>query len=241
MDVKPLEDLLLYAKVSRSHRAGGYNFRGTNELSLVTFEPELVTAYEIGARAAWFDERLQWSLAWYRSDFEDMQLRLQVVAQTGPIISNGGESRIEGGELEISALLGATRISGTLGITDGQYTKLAPGVLGVSPGSRFLNTPDTTASLAIDVPISLGVAEINLHADYGWRDDVAFAYDPSSPAQQGAYGLFNAMLTAMLSQENFELRLWGRNLTDERYLARIVDRDPSSPPSPASRGRTACR
>ena len=115
------------------------------------------------------------------------------------------------------------RVAGKLGITDAEYTNLAPGAVDVKPGYSFLNTPDTTASLAIDVPFAFGFAEVHLHADYSWRDDVAFAYNPSSPARQEAYGLFNAMLTARLNRADFEVRFWGRNLTDERYLARIVD------------------
>jgi iron complex outermembrane receptor protein len=139
------------------------------------------------------------------------------------ITTNAGEARIQGGELEITALLGPMRVATTLGITDGEYTKLAPGTVEVKPGSNFLNTPDTTASLALDVPIAFGFADLDLHADYSWRDEVAFAYDPSSPARQEAYGLLNAMVMARFRQLDLELRLWARNLLDERYLARIVD------------------
>jgi iron complex outermembrane receptor protein len=227
IDFKPADDALLYARLSRGHRAGGYNMRGTTETDLGTFEPERVTAYEIGGRAALADNRLWFSVALYRSLFDDIQLRQQVPIPgselTLRLTQNGGEARIDGGELEVTALLGSFRLAGALGITDAKYTKLDPLVDGVTPDSNFLQTPDATFFISADRPIRVGFGEINLHADYSWRDDTAFAYDRQSLARQDAYGLFNAMITARFDKRNFELALWARNLADQRYLVRAVD------------------
>ena len=227
IDFVPVDTTLLYAKVSRGHRAGGYNMRGTTEVDLDTFEPEQVTAYEIGAHADLLDKRLRLNVALYHSLFDDVQLVQRLPATGGalplPIIQNGGEARIDGGELEVTALLGSLRLAGTLGITDAKYTKLDPRVLEVTLDSEFLQTPDTTASIAADLPIVFGFGRINLHTDYSWRDDVAFRYDPRSLAHQDAYGLFNAMLSAQFDRANLELTLWARNLTDKRYLTRLTD------------------
>jgi iron complex outermembrane receptor protein len=227
IDFKPADDALLYARVSRGHRAGGYNMRGTTETDLGTFEPERVTAFEIGGRAALADNRLWFSVALYRSLFDDIQLRQQVPIPGGALTlrltQNGGEARIDGGELEVTALLGSLRLAAALGITDAKYTRLDPLVDGVTLDSNFLQTPDTTFFIAADRPIGVRFGEINLHADYSWREDIPFAYDRQSLARQDAYGLFNAMITARFDRRNLELTLWARNLADQRYIVRAVD------------------
>jgi iron complex outermembrane receptor protein len=230
IDFKPAADSLLYASLSRGHRAGGYNMRGTTETDLGTFEPERVTAYEIGGRAALADNRLMLSFALYRSMYDDIQLRHRVLIPGSPLglrlTQNSGEARIDGGEMEVTAWLGSWRLSGALGITDADYTKLDPRVDGVTLDSNFLQTPDTTFFIAADRPIRIGFGEINLHADYSWRDDTPFAYDRQSPARQEAYGLLNVMITAQFAGRNLEFTLWGRNLADQRYLVRATDSGP---------------
>ncbi len=227
VEFEPINTALLYAKVSRGYRAGGYNLRGTSEVDLDTFEPEQVTAYEVGAHAELLDQHLRLNLAVYRSMFDDIQLLERVPAPGGalplPLTQNGGRAHIDGGELEISALLSDLRLAGTLGITDAKYTHIDPRVVDVTVDSKFLQTPDATASVAADLPIVVGSREINLHADYSWRDDVAFQYDPRSLAHQDAYGLLNAMISVQFDPSNIELRLWGRNLTDRHYLVRATD------------------
>lgn len=227
LDFKPADNVMLYSKVSRGHRAGGYNFRGTTQATLDPFEPERVMAYELGMRSELLDGRLRLNLAWYKSLFDDIQLR-QRTPTSGALVSlsltsNGGEARIQGGEIELVGVLGALQLSGAFGITDAKYTKLNPNVLDVTPESEFLNTPDVTASLAADLPVTIGSADLQFHVDYAWRDDVPFAYDPRSEARQDAYGLLNATTIARFAAGTLEIKLWGRNLTDRRYLARAVD------------------
>jgi iron complex outermembrane receptor protein len=227
IDVEPVPNTLLYAKVSRGHRAGGYNFRAITGTDADAFDPERVTTYEIGTRAELLDRRLRVGLTVYRSLFDDMQVRTEVLLPGGllsvPLTQNAGEARIEGGELEVEALLGSLRLAGALGVTRGEYTELDPKVLDVTLDSQFLMTPETTVSIAADLPIAIASGALDLHLDYSWRDDVPFAYDASSLARQEAYGLLNAMIVARFDGTDFELQLWGRNLTDERYLERATD------------------
>jgi iron complex outermembrane receptor protein len=224
----PNETALLYAKVSRGHRAGGYNIRGTNAVDMDTFEPEHVDSYEIGAKADLFGDQLRINLALFRTEFEDIQLlqREPLPGVPGPrFVRNGGEAHIDGGELEVTALLGDLRLAAGLGIVRPQFTKLDPRVDGVTLDSNFLNTPESTASIAADLPIAFAFGAINLHADYGWRDDVPFAYDRASLARQEACGLLNAMLSTSFDRTDLELSLWARNLTDQGYVVRAFEAD----------------
>jgi iron complex outermembrane receptor protein len=221
IDFAPVPDALLYAKVSRGHRAGGYNFRNVTGISADTFEPEQVTTYELGTRAEFLDRRLRLGLSVYRSLFEDMQIRTLVMDGTVALTQNAGEARIEGGELEVEALLGPLRLSGALGITQGEYTRIDPQAQDVTLDSQFLYTPETTVSFAADLPIRTTFGGIDLHADYAWREDQTYSYWDTL-AHQDAYGLLNAMIVARFDGTNFEVQVWGKNLTEERYIDRSV-------------------
>jgi iron complex outermembrane receptor protein len=226
LDYTPADKTLLFAKVSRGHRAGGYNMRGTTEVNLDTFEPERVTSYEVGGRTELFAGLLVADVTFYRSLFEDIQL-VERTATTGstltvPVIRNGGKARIEGGELQLIAQLRSLRLSGVVGIIDPRYTSVDPRAIEVTSQSNFLQTPDTTAALAVDLPIRFSFGELGIHADYSWRDDIAFRADPSTLAKQDAYGLANAAISFRLARGDTEILLWGRNLGDERYLDRLT-------------------
>jgi iron complex outermembrane receptor protein len=227
IDVTPVPDALLYAKVSRGHRAGGYNFRAVTGTDADTFEPEKVTTFEIGTRTELFDHRLRLALSVYRSLFEDMQVRTGVLLPDGdrhvPLTQNSAEARIDGGEVEVEALLGRLTLSGALGVTHGKYTKIDRDALDVTLSSPLLYMPETTASLAADLPVQTAFGAILLHADYAWRDGQTFSTWGDTAARQGAYGLLNAMFAARFDGTEFELQLWGRNLADERYTERSVD------------------
>ncbi|HLF09571.1 MAG TPA: TonB-dependent receptor [Gammaproteobacteria bacterium] len=248
VEFSPTESALLYARISQGHRAGGYNLRGATEIDMDTFDPEQVDSYEIGTKADLFDERLRINLALFHTYFENIQLlqRESVLGVPTPrFIRNGGEARIDGGELEITALLGALRLAAALGVTRPRFTKLDPRVDGVTLDSDFLHTPESTVSIAADLPVAVEFGAMNLHADYSWRDDVPFAYDPHSLARQDAYGLLNAMLSASFDQTAVVLSLWARNITDEGYVTRAFDSDyyiSASPGTPRTYGVSlACR
>ena len=225
VDYQPAESTKLYAKASRAQRSGGYNLRAFTAEEFKPFDPEQVMAYEVGAKSSLFDNRLRVNLALYRSEFEDIQMSQRWTAEAGlPLtintIRNGGEGLIEGGELEISALLRSLEVSATVGVTDARYIEVAPGATDIRPGSNFLMTPRTTAALALDWPVAWRSNLLRFHADYAWRDDISFWYDPTSLARQESYGLLNALVSARFAGKDLEVSLWARNLTDTRYFLR---------------------
>jgi iron complex outermembrane recepter protein len=227
LDFAPRPRALVYGKLSRGHRSGGYNFRAATETDLTPFGPERVTAWEAGARAEFLDGRLRVDLALFRSQFDDIQLIqtrfTEADAQINFFVQNGGEARIDGGELEVMARLGDLRLSGALGVVDARYTRLRPGVVQVTRDSKFLHTPKATAAAMADWAIHTGFGEVNLNVEYSWRDDVPFWYEPSSPARQPAYGLWNAGIQRRPAVSGICFGLWGRNLADKRYITRALN------------------
>ncbi len=77
---EPTPDHLIYAGVTTSYRAGGFNMGGASNRaevggvsSLVFYDDEELTAFEIGFKSAFWDNRAQLTGAVYYYDYQDYQ------------------------------------------------------------------------------------------------------------------------------------------------------------------------
>ena len=73
LDYKVDADKMLYASISTGFRSGGFN-PGISVPALGTFDPETVTAYEVGAKTRWLDNKLQLNLSAFFNDFKKLQV-----------------------------------------------------------------------------------------------------------------------------------------------------------------------
>lgn len=97
---------LFYGSVSSGFRSGGFNGgAGTNPLIPATFDPETVTAYEIGSKNRFDGGKYQLNVAVYRNDFKNLQVQNQflVGATTLSAIRNAGRAYSQGLEIEAVA------------------------------------------------------------------------------------------------------------------------------------------
>jgi iron complex outermembrane recepter protein len=225
MDYALRSNTLLYAKLSRGYRAGGYNMRGGTPSEFASFSPENVTSYEIGAKADLLHERLRSNLALYLAHYKDVQLGQFVpdpVQGSAVVRQNAGQARIQGAELELTGLIGHLQLAASVGLADGRFTQLNPGALDVTLDST-LALPRTTYSLAADLPLAFGAGSAQLHADYAWRSDDNDGVFDANCQCHNAYGLLNVHLGFQFKNTGATVSLWARNLGNTRYSAQSVD------------------
>lgn len=216
-------NLLWYAKFSRGQRAGGYNFRVTESLGTLPFDPEIVDAWELGLKSDLLDRRLRLNAALFRTDYEDIQLsQVALDATQRPVVINvnAGSARIDGAELEVTASLRRAVLAVAVGYVDARYTELDPDVIDVALDSEFRNTPEWTVSAAVDLPFEFGGAASKLHVDYSWRDDVYYGGDPL--ARRDAIGVVNARWSTRLTASGLDFAIWCKNVADRRYILRAL-------------------
>lgn len=225
IDYAPRDESLLYATVSRGYRAGGYNMRGGTPVSLLAFDPEYVTSFELGGKSDFRDHRIRANVAVYLANYDDMQLGATLpdpVQGVTFLKQNGGHARIVGGEAEVSGMIGAMRLSGSIGLTEGKFVKLAPSVDGVTLDSD-LALPKTTYHVAADLPFRMRLGDLEAHIDYGWLSDDGDSEARARCRCSNAYGLLGAMLAFAPRSGSLRFDLWAHNLTDTHYLAQRVD------------------
>jgi iron complex outermembrane recepter protein len=157
------EDRLLYATFSEGFRVGGSNPVKAASLLPSTFDSDVLTSYELGAKTEWLDSRLRFNVAVYYMEWDDFAVQVEdpqpAVFQLGFV--NLPSAEIPGIEADFAATLGEqwqidgalswndaqTAGASTLSVTDsdGEVYEFS-----VEDGARLPLTPDWTATLGIE-------------------------------------------------------------------------------------------
>lgn len=238
------DDINTYVKVSQGWKAGGFNGEaGPNpdtgetaeQVFTTAYKPEKVTAYELGLKARWLDNRLQTNIAYFYHDAKEIQLsKLLVGAQTE--VLNAGKAHIQGVEIDIIGQV--TRnlaLNASFGFTDAKYKKHEPSESGAKgydvaapDGNKkphFPYTPKHTASFGLDHNVPLSFAELRTRLDYNWTGSY-YTFDAPMSAyvtRIKRHGILNGrialadMVVSKSGKQTLEIGLWGKNLTNEQY------------------------
>ncbi|MGQ0558331.1 MAG: TonB-dependent receptor [Sphingosinicella sp.] len=244
----PAEDQTIYASYSRGFKGGGFDPRGVTTacrgptgaactpaelFDFMSFDPETVDSYELGYRAALFDNRVRLALALFHAEYEDVQVpgSLGTVLGGVPtfigITTNAGKARFQGVEFEGNALL--TRDFGTpgdrlnlgwaLGYINADYLEFidARGI-DVADRREIQNTPEWTASGTITYTTPLAGGQLNANSTLSYRSATQ-QFELRIPGlDQGGYALLDANLVWRSENDRWMIGLHGRNLTDQRYI-----------------------
>jgi iron complex outermembrane receptor protein len=123
LDYKISDHHLLYGSISTGFRSGGFN-TSTSEL-VQAFQPEEVTAYEVGSKNEFMDGRLRLNAAAFFNSSKDLQEQRQIPtgATTLSVVFNAAEAESYG--LEIETELQATEaltLGAAMSFLNAEYT-----------------------------------------------------------------------------------------------------------------------
>jgi iron complex outermembrane receptor protein len=189
VDFRPSGDTMLYASWSRGFRSGGFSPRaGSAASASISYSPETVDSYEVGAKLDLFDRKLQFNFAAFYSKYSDLQQNTTLfcavcATQNETVTSNVGSATIKGLEIDFTARpVEGLRLTGSLGLLDSNFKDFVVG--GISPvtggvipfdfsNNNLIYNPDVTASLAADyeMPTSFGRMIFNVGYRYIGRYD----------------------------------------------------------------------
>ena len=124
LDYKPIQDMLVYVKVTRGYKSGGFNTFAVRP-STTTFEPEKLTSYEAGFKSDWRLGSIPFRLnaTYFYSDYSNIQRPSgDVNGPTSGAQVLTAKATIQG--LEAEASISPTRwlqIGATVSHTDADY------------------------------------------------------------------------------------------------------------------------
>lgn len=224
LDYQWNDDTLVYASISRGFKSGGFNIRArqaTEPESVKPYDEEIVTAYELGLKTSLAD-RVQINVAYFHSDYEDIQLSIFSQAGDGTFFgdfTNAGEGVIQGVELEfVAAVTEALNVSGNVTYLDTEYKEFLDRGVDIADQQEFTNTPQWTATLNTTYShFFANGSEFVGRLTYSYRDDVIPTTDLSDIVAQEGYDTVDATLAYTSADGQWRVALEGRNLTDEEY------------------------
>jgi iron complex outermembrane receptor protein len=227
LDHQFTDNVLGYATVSRGIKAGTYNLL---PLTLPATQPEVLTDYEVGAKATLFDRKLQVNTALFYYDYANPQV--EEVKNQLLFLANAKSARVEGAQIEGQYVVTPdlrTRFGAEY--LDAQYLNF-PGAPFYTqnpnpPYGATLTTlnaatnqlpyaPKFTFNVGLNYSATFLFGRFNFDSNYAYNG--GFAYTPDNVLRQGPFGLLDASLTYFPpNTERWALRLWGRNITSTKY------------------------
>lgn len=212
---KATDDILLYGSVTRGYKSGGFQgLSGTAAGASTPYDPEFAWGYELGAKTDWLDRRLRLNLAAFQTDYSDLQIS-QLVPLCCVVVSNAAKARIRGAELEFVARpVQGLQLDGSYAYLDAKFTEYSiPGQ--AYTGNRLPRAPKNKFNLGGQFEAPLGGLSAKLRVDYSWVDDAFF--EASNIPQQlwPSHENLDARFSIAGPGDQWELSVWGKNLTDE--------------------------
>jgi iron complex outermembrane recepter protein len=236
LDYKPISDLLLFAKVSRGYKAGGYSAYAVR-VATRTFDPERITSYEVGFKSDWRlgSVPLRLNMTAYQADYSNIQINMVDFANglTGSQV-RPAKAQIRGVEADATIRpFPILELGGNVSYTDAGYKKFtyfaqapteacnglvaAGGLVDASCTPYGANKWIYNIRASLDLPTPESLGALSLFANYSHLSSFA-----TSPREPGGilepFGLLN--LSAKLrsvARTGVDLEMFVTNATNKLY------------------------
>jgi outer membrane receptor protein involved in Fe transport len=225
LDYTPIAGTLIYGSISRGVKSGGFTAHNTLSAPAADpFEPEKLTAYEVGAKSDLTRTlRLDASVFYYR--YKDQQILGKVFDDAVQDYIGrfaNANSRISGGEVELEwRPTAAFSVSQYAGFAEGYYTSklLNSDVPPVDYNGRPESFPKWSYGGDISYSWNIGAYSLTAESNYSFHDTYSqFFLLGSNDFTIPKYWLANANLSlSPASGAPWTVTLWGRNIFDKSY------------------------
>ena len=238
IDWQATSGLMLYARVAKGFKSGGFNGRANTPSESTVYDPESVWSYEAGFKSR-IANQLTLNGSVFTSNYKNFQARVSGIDEdliTGiptPKLSvlNAGKLTISGAELEaawtpVTGLL----LDGQLGYLKADYKEFADARFTAFGGSRAFQTPAFAPKLTLRVgaqyAFDLGSAGgITIGAQTRYKSRTALAVDNTlTNSRTEVDGLFqkgywteDARIVYETQGKHFAFGLYGNNLSNKAY------------------------
>lgn len=233
VNFKAAPDVLLYAKVSKGYQAPGFNFLPAAALAPNTFRPEKLWAYEAGIKSEFMDRKVTFNAAAFRYEYKDIQIR-SVTGVNITTVDNAASAKVQGFEASL-ALRPATgfTLSGQVTYLDNKYKSFCQFISAGAPqgsdplcgtgfadrsGNRLNLAPTWSGGIDATYVAELGSGRLTLNANYAWESNVFYTTANEPLVSSGGWTKLGARVAYKLANGP-EIYVFGKNLTDKRYIA----------------------
>ncbi|MEE4451021.1 TonB-dependent receptor [Novosphingobium resinovorum] len=241
-------DLMVYGTVSTGYNSGQFN---TGNAAAPAVQPEKLTAYEVGFKAQLFDRRFQLNASAFHYDYKDLQVTIVENAVT--LQTNAAKARIDGFEVESTIVpIPGLYLDASVAYTNARYSDyenaqfyvtLTGGgyttTTGDATGNRLQSAPRWSMTAGARYDIETEAGRFTPAVNYTRRGP--YYWDTQNIVREPTQNLLGASLTYTSLYDRWSLRLWGKNLLNDKIRAWTIQRVElfgSTPSAPRTYGAT---
>lgn len=211
----------------KGFRAGGLTPLSSNptQPALFAFKPETSHNIEVGTKNILLNKKLILNLTAFYAKVSDVQVPTLILPDAVTITKNTGRLTSNGLELEAGSTFNGLELLYSFGYTHAIYDdlKLSQNNTELNlAGNHQIFTPEITSNFAVQYTIGLNDKRSVLLVTRGeWQYLGKQYFDLANSIMQVPYHLLNVKFG--ISTKNFSIKLWGRNLTNSRYISYAYD------------------
>ncbi len=244
----PNDDQNLYLSYSEGFKGGSFDPRGYSTQApdidgdgivsddeiyeFMAFDPEFVDTWELGLKSSWLGGRVNTSLAFFMSNYTDVQIPGSFGFDSDGdginesfigITTNAADADINGVEFEGTALLSDSFTLGwAIGYLDAEFNEFidASGE-NVADERNFQNTPDLTGNVSMTYQTTMDLfgkaGNFFVIGAASYRDDTTQFEFPTPELDQPSFTLWDLSFVWEDDDGHWRAGIHGKNLSDEEY------------------------
>lgn len=233
---------LLYASVETGYRSGGFN----TLVGFETYDPEYITAYTLGSKNRFLDNRVQLNIEAFYWKYRNQQTShpsLDLLFRPGSLTENIGRSTIKGVEVDGRFLVTPTTVlsatvayldaqndsfkftqpvplatNTTCAVTPSPIATIPPRVVVDCSGKQSFNAPKWSINLAAEQTIPLGDYNLVLGADTQYKSKRFMGFEYQTFQLQPSSWTSNAQVAFGPSDKRWGIAAFVRNIENDRLL-----------------------
>ena len=218
LQYQAVSNTMIYGLVSRGYKAGGVNSDPDLDAADREFGTEQMWNIETGVKGLWLDDTLQTQISAFYQLRDDIQIKQSLVqpmvsggSSFTDYFSNAAEGTNYGVEAEFNWLVtDMVALFGAVGLLKTEFDTPLSDTL---DSREQAHAPSHQFALGTSVQLTDSLA---LTIDIEGKDE--FFLSSSHETKSDAYEMVNANMT--YDTGDWELSIWGRNLTDEDVIVR---------------------
>lgn len=218
----------LFTTYSRGFRTGGLTQLSSDpsQPPLYPYKPEYSNNFEAGIKNSFAQNKLRINFTAFLTFVNDAQVPTLVLPQAITVTKNTGKLNSKGVELEVASTpVKGLELDYNFGYTHARYTSFKISQNGNEVnlgGNKQIFTPDFTSMLGAQYTTALDKNNnIKLVLRGDWYYTGTTYFDFANTIKQSPYGIINTR--AGVSAKHFDVYLWGRNITNKKYIEYAYD------------------
>jgi len=223
LEYTPNQAMLFYATYSTGYKGGGFEDTPANAVAArISYDPETVTNYELGAKLQFFDRRARINIAAFQMNYNNLQVTQTDSNCLCSVTDNAANARIKGVEVEVQLIpFNGLQLFGSLSLLDAKYLDFRDSLGNDNTGKFLQRTPKSQFNLGFQYDTALGDWENGLSLRMNYTRKGRSYWFPTNAQTENPYGLLDARIAITPGDGRVSFAVWGRNLTDKAYRVNV--------------------